>query len=62
VVVQIQNRKLGIVVDQVRGREEVVVKPLPHSLRGLTGLAAATITGDGNLALILDVAGLRNAL
>jgi len=62
VVVQIQNRKLGIVVDQVRGREEVVVKPLPQSLRGLTGLAAATITGDGNLALILDVAGLRNAL
>lgn len=62
VVVQTQNRKLGIVVDQVRGREEVVVKPLPHSLRGLTGLAAATITGDGNLALILDVAGLQNAI
>lgn len=62
VVVQTQNRKLGIVVDQVRGREEVVVKPLPHSLRGLTGLAAATITGDGNLALILDIAGLQNAV
>ncbi len=62
VVVQTQNRKLGIVVDQVRGREEVVVKPLPHSLRGLTGLAAATITGDGNLALILDVSGLQNAI
>ena len=62
VVVQTQNRKLGIVVDQVRGREEVVVKPLPQSLRGLTGLAAATITGDGNLALILDIAGLQNAV
>lgn len=62
VVVQTHNRKLGIVVDQVRGREEVVVKPLPNSLRGLTGLAAATITGDGNLALILDLAGLQNAL
>jgi two-component system chemotaxis sensor kinase CheA len=60
VVVQTANRKLGIVVDQVRGREEVVVKPLPSSLRGLTGLAAATITGDGNLALILDVGGLQN--
>jgi two-component system, chemotaxis family, sensor kinase CheA len=60
VVVQTANRKLGIVVDQVRGREEVVVKPLPGSLRGLTGLAAATITGDGNLALILDVSGLQN--
>jgi len=62
VVVQIHNRKLGIVVDQVRGREEVVVKPLPGSLRGLTGLAAATITGDGSLALILDVHGLHNAV
>jgi two-component system chemotaxis sensor kinase CheA len=39
-----------------------VVKPLPQSLRGLTGLAAATITGDGNLALILDLAGLQNAV
>lgn len=62
VVVQTQHRKIGIVVDQVRGREEVVVKPLPNSLRGLTGLAAATITGDGKLALILDVSGLQNAI
>lgn len=62
VVVQNQNRKLGIVVDQVRGREEVVVKPLPPSLRGLSGLAAATITGDGNLALILDIDGLQSAV
>jgi two-component system chemotaxis sensor kinase CheA len=62
VVVQTQNRKLGIVVDQVRGREEVVVKPLPQSLRGLSGLAAATITGDGNLALILDIDGLLKAV
>jgi two-component system chemotaxis sensor kinase CheA len=62
VVVQTPTRKLGIVVDQVRGREEVVVKPLPASLRGLTGLAAATITGDGNLALILDIGGLNSAV
>ncbi len=62
VVVQNGHRKLGIVVDQVRGREEVVVKPLPPSLRGLAGFAAATITGDGNLALILDIAGLQRAV
>lgn len=62
VVLQNGHRKLGIVVDQVRGREEVVVKPLPPSLRGLAGFAAATITGDGNLALILDIAGLQRAV
>ena len=52
---------IGLVADQVRGREEVVIKPLPPAVRGLAGLAGATIIADGNLALILDVARLRNA-
>jgi len=46
---------LGLVVDQVRGREEVVIKPLPRTLRGVTGHVGATLTGDGRMALILDV-------
>ena len=46
---------LGLVVDQVRGREEVVIKPLPRSLRGVPGHVGATLTGDGRMALILDV-------
>jgi two-component system, chemotaxis family, sensor kinase CheA len=46
---------LGLVVDQVRGREEVVIKPLPRSLRGVSGHVGATLTGDGRMALILDV-------
>ena len=46
---------LGLVVDQVRGREEVVIKPLPKSLRAVKGHVGATLTGDGRMALILDV-------
>jgi two-component system, chemotaxis family, sensor kinase CheA len=46
---------LGLVVDQVRGREEVVIKPLPRTLRGVGGHVGATLTGDGRMALILDV-------
>lgn len=46
--------RIGLVVDEVRGREEVVIKPLPRSLRGLAGHAGATLTGDGRLAVILD--------
>ena len=43
----------------MRGREEVVIKPLPHAVRGLKGYAGATLIGDGSIALILDVDGLR---
>ena len=59
VVLQAGEARFGLVVDQVRGREEVVIKPLPKSLRGLKGYAGATLIGDGRMALILDVDGLR---
>ncbi|VTQ82717.1 signal transduction histidine kinase [Stenotrophomonas maltophilia] len=62
VVLQAGEARFGLVVDQVRGREEVVIKPLPKALRGLRGLrgyAGATLIGDGRMALILDVDGLR---
>jgi len=61
VIVQSGLCRTGIVIDQVRGREEVVIKPLPSAVRGLAGLAGATIIGDGSLALILDVSGLASA-
>ncbi len=48
-------------VDQVRGREDVVIKPLPRALRGLPGYADATLIGDRRMALILDVGGLRSS-
>ncbi|MBH1712396.1 chemotaxis protein CheA [Stenotrophomonas maltophilia] len=59
VVLQAGEARVGLVVDQVRGREEVVIKPLPKALRGLRGYAGATLIGDGRMALILDVDGLR---
>ena len=61
VVMQSGNRVFGFLVDQVLGQEEVVIKPLGAMLQGISGLAGATITGDGHIALILDVAGLLEA-
>jgi two-component system chemotaxis sensor kinase CheA len=61
VVLQMGDSRFGLIVDQVRGREEVVIKPLPRALRGLPGYAGATLIGDGRLALILDVDGLRTS-
>ncbi|MFA7386306.1 MAG: chemotaxis protein CheA [Thiohalobacteraceae bacterium] len=55
VMVQVGNQKVGFVVDQLVGQEEVVIKPLGAMLHGMPGFAGATITGDGRIALILDV-------
>lgn len=58
VVVTVGNSQVGLVVDHLIGQEEVVIKPLGALLQGLDGMAGATITGDGNIALILDIPGL----
>jgi len=55
VVVQVGMNEVGFVVDQLVGQEEVVIKPLGKMLQGTAGVAGATITGDGRIALILDV-------
>lgn len=60
VVVAIGNQQVGFVVDDLVGQEEVVIKPLGTMLLGTPGLAGATITGDGRIALILDIPGLLN--
>lgn len=58
VIVTIGTQKVGFVVNGLLGQEEVVIKPLGDMLQGTHGLAGATITGDGHIALILDVPGL----
>jgi two-component system chemotaxis sensor kinase CheA len=58
VVVNVGGVQVGLVVDLLVGQEEVVIKPLGALLQGLDGMAGATITGDGKIALILDVPGL----
>ncbi|XOZ33908.1 chemotaxis protein CheW [Halomonadaceae bacterium KBTZ08] len=55
VVVAVGTKRVGFVVDQLIGQEEVVIKPLGKMLQGTPGMAGATITGDGTIALILDV-------
>ncbi len=55
VVVHAGTQKVGFVVDQLIGQEEVVIKPLGALLHDVAGLAGATITGDGKISLILDV-------
>jgi two-component system, chemotaxis family, sensor kinase CheA len=61
VVVQAEGERCGLVVSRVHGREEVVIKPLGTMLRGLAGLAGATVTGSGRVALILDIPGVAAA-
>lgn len=55
VIVQIGTQQVGFVVDSLVGQEEVVIKPLDALLQGTPGMAGATITSDGSIALILDV-------
>ncbi|QUN06873.1 chemotaxis protein CheA [Shewanella yunxiaonensis] len=58
VIVQLGLKHVGFVVDALIGQEEVVIKPLGALLHGTPGMAGATITSDGGIALILDVPGL----
>jgi two-component system chemotaxis sensor kinase CheA len=58
VVVNVGGVQVGLVVDHLIGQEEVVIKPLGAMLQGVDGMAGATITGDGKIALIMDVPGL----
>ncbi|MCK5640745.1 MAG: chemotaxis protein CheW, partial [Gammaproteobacteria bacterium] len=53
--------KVGFIVDELLGQEEVVIKPLGAMLAGTSGLAGATITGDGRIAIIVDIPGLMGA-
>jgi len=55
VIVQLGNQQIGFVVDSLIGQEEVVIKPLDRLLHGTPGMAGATITSDGGIALIIDV-------
>lgn len=57
-VLDADGRQYGLVVDEIRNTEEIVVKPLGRQLRGIPLYAGATIMGDGQVALILDAAAL----
>ena len=58
VVVHLGDRKAGIVVDNLIGQQEIVIKTLGKLLAGLKVISGATVLGDGRVALILDVSAL----
>ncbi len=60
VVVQYGNRKIGLMVDYLEGKLEIVIKSLEHNYKTVGGLAGASILGDGSICLILDVAAMIN--
>lgn len=61
VVVSVGSQQVGLLVDELIGQEEVVIKPLGIMLQGTKGLSGATITGNGRIALILDLPDLIDA-
>lgn len=62
VVVALAEKKIGIVVDDLFGQEEVVIKSLGDYQLGYKGISGATITGDGKVVLIIDVASMIDAV
>ena len=61
VVVGYQGGSAGIVVDELHGEQQAVIKPLGTLFQNLPGISGSTILGDGKIALVLDVAGLYRA-
>jgi two-component system, chemotaxis family, sensor kinase CheA len=55
VVVKYANKRIGLVVDDLLGEAQTVIKPLGKMFQGLSGISGSTILGDGRVALILDV-------
>ncbi|AKM48159.1 chemotaxis protein CheA [Edwardsiella anguillarum] len=60
VILQSAGRRYALLVDQLIGQHQVVVKNLETNYRKVPGISAATILGDGSVALIVDVAALQS--
>lgn len=55
IVIRMGERQFGLVVDKLRGEEELVIKPLDHNLVATDVVSGASILGDGTVVLILDI-------
>jgi len=60
VIIGLADEKLGIIVDGLVGQEEIVIKSMGDYLKGIEGIAGATIRGDGGVTLITDVSAMMN--
>ncbi len=58
VVVEAEGKKVALLVDDLLGQQQVVIKSLETNFKSVEGVSGATILGDGTVALILDVSGL----
>lgn len=58
VVIEIEKQTICLLVDSLRGKQEIVVKPIPTYIKKVKGLSGCTQLGDGSIALILDAPGL----
>lgn len=58
IVVELAERRLGLVVDEIEGQQEILIKPLGEFLRDTPGIAGATELGNRKTVLVLDVAAL----
>ena len=59
IVAEAEGRPFCLMVDELIGKQEVVIKSLGETFRGVPGIAGGAILGDGRVGLILDIAGLR---
>ena len=62
VIVAVMGRQIGLVVDSLIGEGDVVIKPLGRFIGEIPGISGATIMGDGDVAIILDVSSLVNSV
>ena len=62
VVVTTGQVRFGLIVDEIQDTADIVVKPLPSFLKGITIYSGATVMGDGSVTCILDVEGIADAM
>jgi len=62
VIVRAEGQRMGLVVDDILGQHQTVIKPMSPFHAALTDFAGSTILGDGTVALILDITSLLRGL
>lgn len=57
-ILEVEDKKICLLVDKLIGEQEIVVKPIPSYIKKVKGISGCTQLGDGSIALILDAGGL----
>ena len=58
VIVEDEGRQIGVMIDELLGQQQIVIKSLGESMRGIPGISGGAIMPDGHVGLILDVGGM----